>query len=267
MKKKYTKQLLLCIITMSLSSMAFAQIIANGTYKIFNGVHSEVITTDTTAPYEAFMAVPNETDNFQLWNFTHQGGDVYKIVNQGSSTTLGINDGWCGQFGDVRAGFADTDANVEFKVSAADVAGTYVFEIAFTTCNFGSTNVPIKSFDIQDGNSGAQIQTFDVNTANPNQQFQIVTPGSLSTLEFSALDTVQVYYTKNEGLVIELNESLNESADIQIFDLLGKHVLSKQLLNNQNRQSIDVATLSKGFHIAVLETTSGLKKIVKFINY
>lgn len=99
-----------------LFSNANAQIITNGTYKIFSTVHNEVMTCATTAPHDANMAVPNATDNYQLWTFTHQGGDVYKIVNQGNGLTLGINDGWCGQFVDVKANLSNSDANVEFKV-------------------------------------------------------------------------------------------------------------------------------------------------------
>lgn len=175
-----SKKILLFSCSFIYLTMSYGQIISDGTYQIFNSVHNEVITTDTSAPYEAFMAAQNGTDDFQLWTFSHKGGDIYKIVNVGSNTTLGINDGWCGQFGDVRAGFSNTDLNVEFKVSLSDTADNYVFEIAFTTCNFGSSNVPIKAFDIQDGNSGAQIQTFDVDISNPNQKFQILKPISAS---------------------------------------------------------------------------------------
>lgn len=249
-----------------ISPLTFAQIIADGTYKIFSSVHSEVITTDLTAPYEAFMATPNATDNFQLWTFTHQGGDIYKIENEGSSTILGINDGWCGQFGDVRAGFTNTDLNVEFKVSAADVSGTYVFEIAFTTCNFGSTNVPIKAFDIQDGSSGAQIQTFDVDTANPNQQFQIVEPNSLSLEDINSnLRGVKLSYNKaNRSLSLNLGTSLTISK-IDVFDISGRVITTNENVVSE-RILLDFNTHTNGIYFVRI-ANDGKPLIKKFLVY
>ncbi|WGH76327.1 T9SS type A sorting domain-containing protein [Tenacibaculum tangerinum] len=166
------------------SSILSAQIIPNGTYQIYSDVHQEAMVTATTGDYDVSMTTPNFLDNKQLWVFEHQGANVYKIKNVQTGSYIGIKDGWCGIFGDVQARYLATDANVEFLISEGTNTGSYVFQIAFTTCNFGSVNVPVKAFDIQDGLPGAQIQTFDVNASNANQQFRLISSewnGSAST--------------------------------------------------------------------------------------
>ncbi|NJM79153.1 MAG: T9SS type A sorting domain-containing protein [Flavobacterium sp.] len=250
MKKKYTFVKLAIITAFLFFSTSNAQIIANGTYKIFSTVHNEVMTCATTAPHDANMATPNATDNYQLWTFTHQGGDIYKIVNQGNNLTLGINDGWCGVFGDVKANFSNTDANVEFKVSNSSIAGKYVFEIAFTTCNFGSVNLPVKAFDIQDGAAGAQIQTYDVDITNANQQFQIVDPATLSSNSFNNSTKFQVYYSALNGLNIISKESILTHLNIKIYDITGKQI-KKQIANSNNSNSLqmNVNDLTKGVYL------------------
>lgn len=267
MKKNYTFAKLAIITAFLFFSFTQAQIITNGTYKIFSTVHNEVITCATTAPHDANMAVPNATDNYQLWTFTHQGGDIYKIVNQGNNLTLGINDGWCGQFGDAKANFSNTDANVEFKVSNSSVAGKYVFEIAFTTCNFGSVNSPVKAFDIQDGAAGAQIQTFDVDITNANQQFQIVDPATLSTSSFNNSAKFQVYYSASNGINIASKEVFSTNLSVKIYDITGKQVKNKTAnFNNTNSLNMTVNELSKGVYV-VHVTENNNSSIHKIIIY
>ena len=265
MKKNYN----LLIVVLSTAFLFYnslnAQIITNGTYKIFSTVHNEVMTCATTAPHDANMALPNATDNYQLWTFTHQGGDIYKIVNQGNGLTLGINDGWCGQFGDVKANFLPTDANVEFKISNSTVVGKYNFEIAFTTCNFGSVNSPIKAFDIQDGNAGAQIQTYDVDYGNANQQFEIVDPATLNSSHFNNSNKFQVFYNPNTGINVKSKEIFANTLNVKIFDLSGKEIKNElATAANTNIVTINVNELNKGFYaVHVLENdATSIQKII-----
>lgn len=164
---------LICLLLISIEGLN-AQIIPDGTYQIYSDVHQEAMVTATSGDFDISMATPNFSDNNQLWSFTHQGGNVYKISNIATGSFIGIKDGWCGRFGDVQARYLSSDANVEFLISAGNNTGSYVFQIAFTTCNFGSVNSPVRAFDIQDGNSGAQIQTFDVDLGGANQQFRLI---------------------------------------------------------------------------------------------
>ena len=254
-KLNMTKKMGLLMLCLSMSISSMAQVIADGTYKIFNSVHSEVMTTETSGDFNALMDVPNATDDFQLWTFTHQGNDVYIIENEGSGNTLGIKDNWCGQFGDVWGKFSTTDSNVEFKVRAADVTDTYVIEIAFTTCNFGSQNDPIKAFDIENGASGGQIQTFDVDTSNPNQQFEIVLPSTLNLNEFNA-ETVDMFYQKNDRHIKISNLTSESTININIFDINGKLVKDIKDKNVQNNFDINVQSFENGLYFVRLQSNN-----------
>lgn len=230
---------------------SFAQIIPDGDYVIFNDAISETITTDTTAPFEAFMAPLDENDLFQVWTFVHQGEDVYIIENNGSNTTLGINDGWCGQFGDVRAGFAPSDANVEFRVVAAEAEESFVLQIAFTECNFGSVNDPIKAFDVENGAPGAQVQTFDVNATNPNQQFRIVDINSLSTNDFN-VNTLNIFYNQNQRNVSL--ESPDNVKNVKVYDLRGQIVINQNVaLLSNNSLNIPFGGKANGLYFIQIE--------------
>ncbi|MGB3605554.1 MAG: T9SS type A sorting domain-containing protein [Psychroserpens sp.] len=274
MKKNYTKTTLFLILTLTMSAMSFAQIIADGTYKIFNGVNAEVMSINTIAPGDAgnpnnliigraIMAVPDAMDDLQLWDFTHQGADIYKIENVGDNTVLGIKDGWCGQFGDVQVGFDDSSPYVLFKVSAADAAGTYVFEIAFDgDCNFGSTNTPIKTFDVDGGNSGAKIQTFDISTGNPNQQFEIVTPSSLGLASQASLSYELIYNSDLRTVKWDTEEVINS---INVFDVSGKLIKAVTNLNSETSE-IDVTGMPNGLYFFKVESNSNTisKKVLIF---
>lgn len=266
MKKSYPSLLSLMIVSIVLfTSTLQAQIIANGTYKILSSVHNEVMTCATTAPHDANMAAPVATDNYQLWAFTHQGNDVYKIVNQGNGLTLGINDGWCGNFGDAKANFVNNAANVAFKIIPGADAGKVVIQIGFTTCNFGSANDPIKAFDIQDGASGAQIQTFETFTTSPNQQFQIVTAASLNTFTPQDNAGLNVFYNTNSGLNIVNNQKDLGALSIEIFDMTGKLIQTENIKSSNSKSVIvNMDTISKGIY-AVQITENGVTQKAKKI--
>ncbi|WP_124979264.1 T9SS type A sorting domain-containing protein [Nonlabens xiamenensis] len=254
MKKNYFIPLLSTAFILGCSMLASAQIIADGTYQIYNTVHNEVMTTETSMDYDANMTTPDQNDAFQLWTFTHQGNDVYKIVNSGSGNTLGINDGWCGQFGDVKANFSNSDLNVEFKVAPAAATGTYVFEIAFTNCSFGSVNMPVKAFDIQDGNPGAQIQTFDVDITNPNQQFEIVTPGSLGIAD-KISDNFRVFYQPQPRQVYIEALTANPQFSVQLYNLNGQLVAKDSYSLQNPATALDLNQINDGIYF--LRLTQG----------
>jgi hypothetical protein len=80
-------------------------------------------------------------------------------------------------------------------------------------------NDPIKAFDIQDGNAGAQIQTFDVSTTNPNQQFRIVVPGSLSNNAFEVGAPNVFYNVNNRSATISAQETITS---VEVIDMSGR---------------------------------------------
>ncbi|MCH8535065.1 MAG: T9SS type A sorting domain-containing protein [Flavobacteriaceae bacterium] len=245
MKCNYKNRLFQFLFVAILGLSTNAQVIEDGTYQIFNAVHQEVMSVETDNPFDAQMEELDEESDFQLWTFTHQGDDVYIIENNGTNTTLGINDGWCGNFGDVRVGYTPTDSNVEFRIVEAEEEDTYVIQIAFTECNFGSENDPIKAFDIQDGNSGAKIQTFEVNPSNPNQQFQILEPGTFSNNSFTQDPEFLMFFTK-ETRILNLNS--NEIIEtVEVFDLNGRKIKSNAKVQNQQAK-IDFSAQKDGIY-------------------
>jgi hypothetical protein len=267
MKKNYNLLKLCTIFGLLLMNLVNAQIIADGTYKILSTVHNEVMTCETNAPHDALMAVPNQSDNFQLWTFTHQGSNVYKITNVGNGLTLGINDGWCGVFGDAKANFGINDQNVEFSVTSTPIEDKYVIQIAFTTCNFGSVNDPIKAFDIQDGAIGGQIQTFDTDVNNPNQQFEIVLPETLSVSSFTNADKYIVFYDSDSFLNIKNNEDWDEKVTTTMYDITGKIVKTNQHTRiDSNLISLNISDLNKGLYFIQIEENNS-KSVKKVIVY
>jgi hypothetical protein len=237
-----------------------AQIIPNGTYQVYSSVTNETMNSSTTTPFDASMTTPNQNDNYQLWTFSHQGSDIYKIINVGSGKTLGIKDGWCGVFGDVQAGYSNTDPNVEFKISNSTTVNKYVIQIAFTTCNFGSSNTPIKAFDIENGAAGAQIQTFNVDVSNPNQQFQIITPGSLNINDFETKNFLVSPNPTSSYWTITTN-AINVNS-LTLYDSIGKEI--NNITTNNNELIIDASSLEKGFYFVKLVGDNG-KKTIKLV--
>ncbi|TBN03687.1 T9SS type A sorting domain-containing protein [Hyunsoonleella flava] len=274
MKKNYFKVLLLLVLFIGNTSVN-AQIIADGTYNIFNPTLSEVISVNRVAEGDpgnpqnviigrARMQVYDASNSDQEWSFSHQGGDIYKISNVGDSSILGVKDGWCGDFGDVQVGFDNSSPYTLFKVIAGTNANSFVFQIAFDSdCNFGSTNVPIKAFDIDGGNSGSKINTFPTDSGNANQEFEIVALGTLSTNNSFLSDALSVYYDKDRGLVINSKNADLGKLSISVFDLSGRAIISKE--SNGNRTTMKLETLNKGVFFARISNKENNTLVKKFI--
>lgn len=277
MKNDYVKRLLFAIISIVTLNVN-AQIITDGTYKILNTTLSEVIGVNTIAEGDAGnpqnviigrarMQTPDSNNNLQEWTFIHQSNDVYKITNVGDNTNLGVKDGWCGDFGDVQVGFPSTSPYILFKVINGSAPDTYVFQIAFdASCNFGSMNDPIKSFDIDGGNSGSKINTFPFSAANVNQEFKIVNPITLKTNDAFLNKALTIYYKASKGLVINSNRKDIEKLNVTIYDLSGRKIQSS-IIVNKNEATIKLNNVSKGVYLANIKDAFNNKLVKKFIVY
>lgn len=276
MYKNYTTKLLL---TLSIAFLGFsvnAQIIPNGTYNIFNPNLSEVISVNTIPENQpgnpqnviigrARMEAPSSTNSLQEWTFMHQGNDIYKITNVGNNTILGVKDGWCGDFGDVQVGFNDSDTSTLFKIVNGVAANTFVFQIGFdASCNFGSSNNPIKVFDIDGGTSGSKINTFTGASANANQEFQILALGVLSIDDSFLSNALSIYYQANAGLVINSKQTNIDKLSVTIYDISGREIKSTSIINN-TEATIKLNTLSKGIYLAHISDAFNHKLVKKFI--
>jgi len=249
-------------------------IIANGTYNIYNPTLSEVMSVNTVAEGQpenpqniiigrARMQAFDVSNNLQEWTFTHQGNDIYKITNVGDNSTLGVKDGWCGDFGDVQVGFDNSSPYTLFKVIAGTSVNSYVFQIAFDSdCNFGSTNVPVKAFDIDGGNSGSKINTFPTDAGNANQEFQILALGTLSTNDSFLSDALSIYYNKNEGLIVNSKQSNIQKLTVNIYDLSGRSITSKEI---SSKGTIEINNVNNGVYFARVIDENNNSMVKKFI--
>ncbi|MHA7060152.1 T9SS type A sorting domain-containing protein [Aquimarina sp. M1] len=253
MKTQYSNSLLRKLLFLGLSLIGIslnAQIIADGDYVIFSSVHNEAITAPNEPDYDAFMTTPNVSDINQVWTFTHLGNDIYTIQNMETGNYLGLKDNWCGQFGDVQGKFQATDDNIAFRIASGGTTDTYVIEIGFTNCGFGSVNNPIRAWDIQDGASGAQIQTFDVDINNVNQQFQIFSPALLSVNNFNSQNDLFFVYPNpaKELLTIQFGEKFYSSVLAEIINIQGQVVMTKKFTDNRIDGQINISNLRDGFY-------------------
>lgn len=270
MKKNYTLKGICLLAAMCFSALSVAQILANGTYKILNTVNNEVMTVNTVPPVNsgdiivgrAKMAPVNATDNLQLWSFVHQGNDIYRVLNIGDNTSLGIKDGWCGAFGDVQVGFTNTDAFALFKLTPAGTTpGTFTIEIGFdASCNFGSMNNPIKAFDIDGGSAGAKIQTFDRDATNPNQVFRIVDPVTLSNESLQVAPSFKVFFNRTDRTVNLAASSDDIISKIEIIDLNGRVIDTAQNIVPENVR-LNANTLGNGLYF--VRITDALRTTVQ----
>jgi hypothetical protein len=158
--------------------ITFGQIIADGTYQIYSQTHDAILESPTDVNQDdsgdgtinnLFGTISDISNPYQLFEFVHQGSNVYKIKNVGTDQFIGIKDNWCGNGGEVIARYEEVDTNVEFSVSQDATSGQFIIQIAFTTCNFGSENSPARSFDL--GSSSGKVRTFG--DTGGNQQFRL----------------------------------------------------------------------------------------------
>jgi|GEM_PF-6213587 len=239
------------------------QIIPDGNYAILNENLNQTVTAPNSPDFDAFMTDPDASDNTQIWTFTHQGNDEYQIQNVGTGNYLGMKDNWCGQFGDVRAGFSASDDNIDFKLVQSDATGAYNFQVAHTNCGFGSENSPIRAWDVQDGAAGGQIQTFDSASDNVNQQFKTVDPSTLSTQDLK-MTTASVFFNPETGLNINFNESLNKPV-VQIFDLRGRMTNSFDSSAMSQKTILDVSNLKAGLYLVRISNGNESLQVTKIV--
>jgi hypothetical protein len=60
------------------------------------------------------------------------------------------------------------------------------------------------------------------------------------------------------------NANATEIAVLELFDIAGKLLLSKNILNN-NLQNVDVSALSKGVYMVRISATDGRTYVSKFV--
>lgn len=85
---------------------------------------------------------------------------------------------------------------------------------------------------------------------------------NLSTIDFKALDFKAYYELSTASLVLELDNQNAKSAIVEVFDILGKKILSKSFYTSQTK--ITTENLPSGIYFIKIATDNqfGVKKVV-----
>lgn len=220
MKNIFKYSFFISILIISINDLN-AQIITEGTYQIYSEIHNEALSSPTDVNQDdsgdstinnLFATASNISNNYQLFEFIHQGSDIYKIRNVGTNKYLGIKDNWCGNSGEVIAKYEVNDTNVAFLISQDATTGRFIITNEFGTDCVGS-NDPKTAFDLSGGASGAKIRTFG--GVGDNQQFRLK---SVSPLIGNG--TYQIFsIVTDESLVSPTNVNQDTSGDSTINNL------------------------------------------------
>lgn len=107
---------------------------------------------------------------------------------------------------------------------------------------------------IEDDGTGLRLNIYQ-----PAAVFAIFTNYPLSVSENEIMD-ILVYPNPSSSL-IKINSEQNPILTIDIFDILGQHILSK----NTDFETVDISNLNDGIYLMKISTTDGatIKKIIK----
>jgi hypothetical protein len=133
-----------------------------------------------------------------------------------------------------------------------DTANTLAFRTNFAEANYIGSLIP----------AGTQNVVVLVGEFNGTAQVTArnVTDMPLGTNSFNAIDGLRMYPNPLSGNVLNFNTTANAELDIQIFDILGKQVLTSKVLNN----SLNVNGLNAGIYIVKIteEGKTATRKLV-----
>lgn len=245
----------------------FSQILNDEVYQIYSETHDATFESPIDVNQDdsgdgqinnLFATTSNINNAYQLFEFVHQGSDVYKIKNLGTNQFIGIKDNWCGDGGEVIARFGESDTNTEFSITQDPTSGQFIIQIAFTDCNFGSVNDPARSFDL--GSPTGKVRTFG--DTGSNQQFRLK---SVSPVVESG--TYRIFADANNQFLespVNVNEddsgdatvnnlftsTLNESNDYQEFEFTYRYT-------NQNGDIYTIQNLGTNQYVGLKDNFCG----------
>ncbi len=217
------------------------QIIPDGTYLITSPVNDQRLLSRTLENHSAVMRNPGDFSD-QKWIFTHLEDDVYTIMNKGTNRYLEVPYGACRNGSNVATW---TDANNAHKKWKVVKNGNGIYGIKPTHClNLG--------LDRSGGAQNANVIIWGYSARNNNQKWKIIEDISTSiksavTREVSSVSDELIIYPNPVIEVLNI-KNLNKDADIAIFDLNGRMVLSKTILKNNTNKSIDVTKFNEGLY-------------------
>ncbi len=152
------------------------------------------------------------------------------------------------------------------EVSSSNTAPIDVeFELAFLI-NFNPNDVFLHDkqtgtyHDLKAGN-----KTLLLAAGHYTDRFEITFKDTSSTLSNEILDevTFDIFQNNNTQELTVLNPNQEKVANIALFDLAGREVLSDKPANTQSSYTFDTASLSSAIYIAKVTTTDNKEKSVK----
>lgn len=154
-------------------------------------------------------------------------------------------------------------------VSFNEANGTDVFATSSNyTLNDGTNTLAFRTNFAEASYIGALIPSGTQNVVvlvgefngTPQVTARNVADMPLNTNSFNAIDGLKMYPNPLSGNVLNFNTTANAELDVQIFDILGKNVLSSKVLNN----TLDVNGLNSGIYIVKIteEGKTATRKLV-----
>ncbi len=227
------------------------QIIADGTYLITSPINNQRLLSRALESHSAVMTNPGNYDD-QKWVFTHLGDDVYTIKNKGTNRYLEVPYAACTNGTNVATWTDATNSHKQWKVVAN---GSGIYGLKPMHCL--STGL-----DRAAGAPNANVQIWGYSASNANQKWKIEPDNQLSkatiTREVASLDENFTIYPNPVTEMLYINTDLKD-VDIQVYDMLGKAVLSRVLYSENNDTMIDVLNLEEGLYFISIDGSQPVK--------
>ncbi len=227
------------------------QIIPDGTYFITSSVNDQRLLSRALENHSAVMINPGNYDD-QKWEFKHLSDDVYTIKNIGTGRYLEVPYAACGDGTNVATWLNAADAHKQWKVVQN---GTGIYGLKPMHCL--STGL-----DRAAGAQNANVQIWGYSSSNTNQKWKIIEDHTSSkaatTREIASLSDDLFIYPNPVVEVLHIKNQ-NAKAEITIFDMLGRKILSRVTNEKNESTSINVSILNDGLYFLTVNGGEPIK--------
>ncbi|WP_459926373.1 T9SS type A sorting domain-containing protein [Flavobacterium covae] len=128
-------------------------------------------------------------------------------------------------------------------------------------CDAVLTQNPLPNTNVAPGNHIITITAVSPSNgmAAINKTFNLTVESSLSNDQFVKLEFSISPNPANNTITLSGEELINKK--MEIFNILGQKIISKEMLSNEN--SVDISSLNKGVYFVKFQGTNGTKKFIK----
>jgi predicted extracellular nuclease len=167
----------------------------------------------------------------------------------------------------VCTGVVDEDSNVTF-FGGNDVLGLFKNDVLIDilgtlgdTANFAQNTTLVRNSNIGSPNTTYTPSEWTSFASDTCSDLGSHTTTVLSVEQNTFLSQIKIYPNPTNG--VDLNISTNEDVSIEVFNILGKLVLTDEISTNKNK--IDISTLNTGIYLIRLSSDDGstTRKFIK----